>query len=118
MKRFAGNPAQFVRRIKRGWRTRRGRIISAYAASAVSIVVLLFAGIALDAWGQRRAAWVVAGLTALAFSVYFFGAYLPGKGYRRRVDGGLCLECGYDLRGGASRICPECGTPASPKINQ
>ena len=26
----------------------------------------------------------------------------------------LCLECGYDLRGQATRRCPECGTPFQP----
>ena len=28
---------------------------------------------------------------------------------RRRQTEGLCLHCGYDLRGGAEGACPECG---------
>ena len=29
---------------------------------------------------------------------------------RRRAPG-LCNKCGYDLRGNASGVCPECGSP-------
>jgi hypothetical protein len=35
---------------------------------------------------------------------------------RRRARGGLCPECGYDLRGGAAR-CPECGSEAGSVTN-
>ena len=30
---------------------------------------------------------------------------------RRRLERGLCVRCGYDLRGSTSGVCPECGTP-------
>ena len=34
---------------------------------------------------------------------------------RRRRQRGLCLACGYDLRGGSHERCPECGiAPAEP----
>jgi len=29
----------------------------------------------------------------------------------RRRRPGLCLKCGYDLRGADHKVCPECGTP-------
>jgi ABC-type ATPase with predicted acetyltransferase domain len=29
---------------------------------------------------------------------------------RRRYAAGRCAECGYDLTGNTSGVCPECGT--------
>lgn len=39
--------------------------------------------------------------------------YFPGRRKRRRRKLGLCVRCGYDLRGqsDASSGCPECGNP-------
>ena len=34
----------------------------------------------------------------------------PVRRYRRRKRG-LCVNCGYNLTGNISGICPECGTP-------
>lgn len=31
----------------------------------------------------------------------------------RETVGGACLNCGYDLTGSRSGVCPECGTPIS-----
>ncbi|HYO11257.1 MAG TPA: hypothetical protein VER17_19995 [Tepidisphaeraceae bacterium] len=36
------------------------------------------------------------------------------RGPRVRRHGGRCAECGYDLTGNQSGVCPECGTPARP----
>lgn len=40
---------------------------------------------------------------------------------RRRVRRGLCLGCGYDLKGGGAAVCPECGrrivTASSSALN-
>ena len=35
----------------------------------------------------------------------------PQKLRKYRFKMGLCVCCGYNLRGNASRVCPECGTP-------
>lgn len=32
----------------------------------------------------------------------------------RRVRLGRCVHCGYDLRGSAGEVCPECGRPLAP----
>jgi hypothetical protein len=36
----------------------------------------------------------------------------PEQIRRKRLDNGLCVHCGYDLRGNVSDVCPECGHPA------
>ncbi|MBN1345113.1 MAG: hypothetical protein JXQ73_20630 [Phycisphaerae bacterium] len=33
---------------------------------------------------------------------------------RRRNIRAYCRKCGYKLRGNASNVCPECGTPMPP----
>jgi len=50
-------------------------------------------------------------LPLLLFSIYPLVAVLRGPGRRRRHrrEQGLCLECGYDLTGNESGVCPECG---------
>lgn len=55
----------------------------------------------------------IAGLTVLAMAVValtycVYGAILFIRTIRRQRLG-LCLHCGYDLRGNLSGRCPECG---------
>lgn len=55
--------------------------------------------------------WMVAA-AMLAWPVYC--AAIPWRRrlvVERRRAAGLCLNCGYDLRGGGAR-CPECGSPS------
>ncbi|MGB7156789.1 MAG: RDD family protein [Tepidisphaeraceae bacterium] len=33
-------------------------------------------------------------------------------------DGLLCEQCGYELTGNVSGVCPECGTAVSPRVRQ
>ena len=49
--------------------------------------------------------WILVTIFALILSLCF----LPVHRRRKRSKLGLCLECGYDLRGSGER-CPECGT--------
>jgi hypothetical protein len=37
---------------------------------------------------------------------------------RRRKAMGLCLRCGYDLRGNVSGTCPECGSSVGRKASE
>ena len=47
-------------------------------------------------------------IPALAFGSLFGWLFLPAHRRRKRKRLGLCLKCGYDLRGSKDR-CPECG---------
>lgn len=57
--------------------------------------------------------WAVAG-TALPPLLWLAARGRRAWGRRRRRRLGLCLACGYDLRGNPSGVCPECGA-AAPK---
>ena len=71
-------------------------------------------------WFRLESGTVVRGGTATEVVVpLWFGAFSFGLptiilwfGDRRRAPG-LCIKCGYDLRGNASGVCPECGAAAS-----
>ena len=69
-------------------------------------------------WGRHAFAFPSTRLPELRFPLWlptlFFGVWpawqlLPIHRRRRRRKLGLCVQCGYDLRGSAGR-CPECGT--------
>ena len=38
------------------------------------------------------------------------------RDYRRALIANTCFECGYDLTGNVSQICPECGTKSAQFI--
>lgn len=58
-----------------------------------------------------RPIWTGFALNWLFYSVPFWILFIvPGLVRRSwRVRRGLCLQCGYDLRGSTGPICPECG---------
>ena len=56
--------------------------------------------------------------------VAVFGAYpvrallLPSARRARRKGRGLCINCGYDLRGLVERRCPECAQPFATPLQK
>jgi len=63
--------------------------------------------------GPYRNTWIVFPFWFPATVLSFFGALPILRGPVRRFirkRRGLCLECGYDLRGAHGRRCSECGT--------
>ncbi len=48
-------------------------------------------------------------IPTVLFATMFLWSFLPIRRRRKREKLGLCMKCGYDLRGSGER-CPECGT--------
>ena len=59
-------------------------------------------------WSHAVPLWT----PVLIFAAASWQGSLPIRRRRKRQKFGLCLECGYDLRGSEDR-CPECGTAFS-----
>ena len=53
-------------------------------------------------------------MPTLLFAISFPYVYFPLRRHRQRLQHGLCLACGYDLRATRGR-CPECGMPVASK---
>jgi hypothetical protein len=62
--------------------------------------------------------WVAVGVAGLLLGGWLL--LLPGRRrerqWRHRYTHGLCVDCGYDLRGSTGEgRCPECGAPFDPR---
>ncbi|HTL29500.1 MAG TPA: hypothetical protein VL282_09765 [Tepidisphaeraceae bacterium] len=58
--------------------------------------------------------WVPAALLSLPLLIALAVTWRRLFVLRRRRTLGLCLSCGYDLRGASSERCPECGREIEP----
>ena len=52
--------------------------------------------------------------TALLLICLALAVALRAHRHRRCLRTGLCIQCGYNLTGNESGICPECGRPIRP----
>jgi hypothetical protein len=55
--------------------------------------------------------WHGAALNSVVYTLAWAGLFaaIDGARERRRDRRGLCIVCGYDVRGDSARPCPECG---------
>lgn len=58
--------------------------------------------------------WVPAALLMLPLILAVVLNHRRQSILRKRRDRGICVDCGYDLRGSSSERCPECGAEIDP----
>jgi hypothetical protein len=102
------------------WHRARGGAMKLSKSSSITIrwatkaplVLMIFAGLANTWWHwSLRGPWVFYAILvgyALAFLPWWRARELEKRRDRRAT--GRCAECGYDLHGNVSGVCPECGT--------
>ena len=93
-------------RSRRIRRFRLASIVCALGAGVLLSVYVCAGGLGLSSDLARWCLVAAATLFAMAMSCQI--AYLL-KNKRTRAKGRPCVNCGYDLRGNTSGICPECG---------
>ena len=78
------------------------------APAVVPFLAILGAAYCLDG---RKPSWRFL-LFALLYSVVFIARTIYAQRHIRRahrLEAGLCSNCGYNLAGNTSGVCPECG---------
>ena len=68
---------------------------------------------ATDAFRYAIPLWIPTATFAAAASLL---AFWPGHHRRKRKKCGLCVKCGYNLRGLTGPRCPECNTPFEERL--
>lgn len=63
-------------------------------------------------WSARGCSW----LCMLTYLCFIFRATFWQ--WKRSRNSRRCCQCGYDLTGNVSGICPECGTPIPEEVKE
>ncbi len=81
-------------------------------ARLLGLAVVVLAGAIVTLGRETDIGLVILGISLLAFLVQFLFTF---RRERFEEDDFIeqCENCGYDLTGNVSGICPECGTPVS-----
>ena len=85
-----------------------GRRLLVAALMFVVLVLMHAGGMLLLRLGQPWLALAAAGV-ACAFVLLWCWIVRPHQVRERWRERGLCAGCGYDPRGNAGGVCPECG---------
>ncbi len=95
--------------MSRSKRIRSYRIASIACALGTGLLLCVYLcaeGLGLS---PEAARWCfIVSITLFALAITFQIAHTSNKKHTRR-KGKPCVNCGYDLRGNTSGICPECG---------
>lgn len=106
---------------ERGTRSRAHLLQRVIACLAIAAAVSLVGDLAVDYFttvagattrhAPLRVEWFSTVANTLVFSALLLGLIYMATFVRRRyrVRAGLCVACGYDLRGTDHAACPECG---------
>lgn len=103
---WAGVAAQDLGRVVHGWAGSYADLWSAQRCRDAWVVIVPMWPIVLGLWLWAACLWYYAGPDPVL-------ALLLG-----RKTEGLCGRCGYDLTGNVSGVCPECGHPATMKMER
>lgn len=97
-------PAQLVRLIR----------IQGYVG--VVFILALFVSGAVVMLAEHPSRWSVLVVMVMIIAGSCVTFYIASKIYRTRtrIERGLCLACGYDLRASEGATCPECGATREP----
>ena len=83
----------------------------AIAALVIALAVLPSVVYVLQRYLFPRAPLVFLMLSVLpGYALVVAGVVIAVRRYTRKPPPGFCQNCGYNLRGNISGVCPECGT--------
>lgn len=120
-------PQHFARNFPPGWlRTVAAAIVflGTYCIAplliALAAILLRRVGVLTEAVasGTERNLWIGFALMGLSFVMAFLLAYSVNDWLKFRiepVDLAGCYQCGYNLTGNTSGVCPECGRPLTAR---
>jgi ribosomal protein L37E len=98
-----------------------GAILGSIGGFGISVLIVLpFALLQGRSQDDFPIVFAVALFTVLPACAFGLGYFLAKREYREqleslRLHSHFCKRCGYDLRGCADIVCPECGTGISDK---